>query len=157
MTLFCDRMDFIWHQTDSTKKSSFQNWQSALPIRLLGLICFMGWLTLLFILQGFQYYEQIQFANTHPAEKEETEEDDEVGHLIIDDSIPIIEEDKLTQCAGTSSTSSIINENKTEEEKHACVLKDQLIKEFIRRDLPANSNSIYETGKKLSEIFCFFV
>jgi len=117
----------------------------------------MGWLTSFLILQGIQYYEQIQFASTHPAEKEEKEEDDEVGHLIIDDGIPIVEGDKLTQCAGSSSNSLIVNENKTEEEKNASELKDQLKIEVIRRDLTENSNSIYEIGKKLSEIFWFFV
>jgi hypothetical protein len=108
----------------------------------------MGWLTLFLILQGIRYYEQKQFANTHEMNKEENEEDEIVGHLIIDDEIPIIEYDKmLTRCAETISDSLILNEDETEGEGDASGLKDQLINELNRR--VHTENSIYETGKRL--------
>ena len=149
------RLDFVimWTlfdtQTISTKFPSFQNWHVALPIRLLGLISFMGWLTLFLILQGIRYHEQKQFARTHKTNKEESEEDEIVGHLIIDDDIPLIEDGKRARCAKTIPDSLIINEDKTEGEMDASGLIDQLINELNRR--VRTENSIYETGEKPSK------
>ena len=129
------------HKLISTKFPSFQNWHVALPIRLLGLISFMGWLTLFLILQGIRYYEQKNFASTHKTNKEETEEDEIVGHLNIDDDFPLIEDGKRARCAKTIPNSLIINEDKTERE-----MDESGLNRRIRTE-----NSIYETGEKPSK------
>lgn len=100
----------------------------------------MGWLTLFLILQGIRYYEQKNFASTHKTNKEETEEDEIVGHLNNDD-IPLIEDGKRARCAKTIPNSLIINEDKTERE-----MDESGLNRRIRTE-----NSIYETGEKPSK------
>ncbi len=138
----------------TTKFPSFQNWHVALSIRVLGLISFMGWLTLFLILQGIRYFEQKQFTSTHNTNKEGSEEDEIVGHLIIDDDDPLIEDSKMTRCATTIPDSLVINEDK-EGEIDASGLKDKLVTELKRR--VRTENSIYETGKKPSKRLFFFI
>jgi hypothetical protein len=110
----------------------------------------MGWLTLFLILQGIRYHEQKQFASTHKTNKEESEEDEIVGHLIMDNDIPLIEDGKRARCVKTIPDSLIINEDKTEGGMDASGLKDQLINELNRR-VRTEKSFIEETGEKPSK------